>query len=133
MAPAGLRTIKTFDASCTDEGHVSGLDDRTSKRDGFSSVIGDSSGKEGGVADELPPWQRAAAPGLEQSGQLVHEVGLTTAEEYAPHRLTLEVDFVTDLSRTAAPLGIAAWGYNPYSGGSSFLSGSAGRSTSTSM
>ena len=133
MAPAGLRTIKTFDASCTDEGHVSGLGDKTSKHDGFSSLRGDGSGKEGSGSDEPPPWQRGAAPGLEQSGQLEHVVGLTTAEEYAPHKLTLEVDFVTDLSRTAAPLGIAAWGCNPYLGGSSLSSGSAGRSMSTSM
>ena len=120
MEPAGLRTIKTFDASC-DEEALGSFD----KQLGFSSKTVLGSGNDGVSSrrDKRRLGQKVSGSEPLQSG---HSVGLTTGGEYAPQNLIL-----ADLLRTAAPLGIEAWGSNPYLWSPS--SGSAGRSMSTSM
>ena len=90
VEPAGLRTIKTFDASC-DEEALGGLYD---KRLGFSSTEALGSGNSGVSSrrDKRRLGQKVSGSDPLQSG---HSVGLTAGGLYAPQNRIL--------LRTAAP------------------------------
>ena len=78
VEPAGLRTIKTFDASC-DEEALGSSDERL----GFSSIIALGSGNDAvsSKRDKRRLGQKVSGSDPSQSG---HPVGLTAGGLYAP-------------------------------------------------